>query len=505
MAGAKVPEFGSLEELCAEEELGAARVRYGRIRDAFEAKFDALPEVYGRSPGRVNLIGEHIDYEGYGVLPMAIAHDTVVAIRRGGSDLHIANLDGSRFQDIHFSVDPAQKVDRSHHTWANYIMCAYKGVFEHLAAKRITVDPVGLQLMVHGTVPTGAGVSSSSALVCSTCLALLGVFGISLTKTEVADFACSCERYVGTHSGGMDQAISIMGERGLAKKVDFNPIRTADVHLPRGVTFVIANSMAESNKAETADAHYNLRVTECRLAAACLAVALGLPAAKAREVTTLQQVEELMASRPDALDDPAGLDCCLRRGVKFVEAQLHEEPYTQAELEEILGVKLEDLLSDSLGLLTVAAKHGGFQLRKRASHVFAEAGRVREFASLCAESAGSPRPDELLQALGGLMNDSHRSCSQLYECSCPELEELVPICREAGAIGARLTGAGWGGCTVSMVREDGVERFVAALKERYYGPAMAAGRINAAGAEGAIFVSKPSPGGAILRLPASQA
>merc|ERR1712023_175738 len=127
-------------------------------------------------------------------------------------------------------------------------MAAYKGVFEHAAAKGIALEPLkGLCLMVHGDVPTGAGVSSSSALVCSACLAFLGVHQIPATKAEVADFACACERYVGTQSGGMDQAISIMGERGVAKMVDFNPIRTQDVILPKGLTFVIADCLTVSN------------------------------------------------------------------------------------------------------------------------------------------------------------------------------------------------------------------------------------------------------------------
>lgn len=134
-------------------------------QEAFERAYGAAPELYSRSPGRVNLIGEHIDYEGYGVLPMAIKQDTVFAFRcavvpacarapappippRGlsevhfvslrrsaGSSLQVANVNGSKYAPVEFRADHSQEVDRSHHTWANYFLAAYKGVFEYLASK----------------------------------------------------------------------------------------------------------------------------------------------------------------------------------------------------------------------------------------------------------------------------------------------------------------------------------------------------------------------------------
>ena len=104
--------------------------------------------------GRVNLIGEHIDYEGYGVLPMAIANDTVVAVRRTSDDkLAVANVNAAEYPAASFSTDPSQAVDTANHSWANYFLAAYKGVFEHLGAA--APAPAGLQVMVHGTVPLG--------------------------------------------------------------------------------------------------------------------------------------------------------------------------------------------------------------------------------------------------------------------------------------------------------------------------------------------------------------
>lgn len=102
------------------------------------------------------------------------------------------------------------------------------------------------------------------------------------------------ERYVGTQSGGMDQAISVMGQRGLAKVVHFNPVRTDDVRLPAGAAFVIANSLTVSNKAETAHTRYNLRVVECRLAAMLMAKKLGKALAEALKFKTLGEVEKVV-------------------------------------------------------------------------------------------------------------------------------------------------------------------------------------------------------------------
>eukprot|EP00882_Tetradesmus_deserticola_P016206 GHRQ01017289.1.p1 GENE.GHRQ01017289.1~~GHRQ01017289.1.p1 ORF type:complete len:350 (+),score=139.38 GHRQ01017289.1:90-1139(+) len=326
MASLAIPEVEEIEVVYGLEGAVEATSRYQRLAAAFTAKYGQAPEVYARAPGRVNLIGEHIDYEGYGVLPMAVRQDTIVAIRRGGDKLVVANLEAAVYPDIEFGTDPAQPVDVVNHTWGNYFLSAYKGVFEHLASKGVAAPPaVGLQVMVHGTVPLGSGLSSSAAIVCASSLAVAAVLGVagSLTKGDVAEFACSAERHVGVNSGGMDQAISVMGMPGVAMLVEFNPVRATDVQLPAGATFVIANSMAVSKKAETADRRYNLRVVECRLAAMLLAVALGKAPAEAAGITTLKQVEPAIIDKygPGAEEQD-----------KAVRELLHEGVYTPEEV-----------------------------------------------------------------------------------------------------------------------------------------------------------------------------
>ncbi|KAF8072885.1 GAL1 [Scenedesmus sp. PABB004] len=493
MAGLAVPTATEIEAVYGLDAAPETAARYRRLAAAFRAVHGRAPELFARAPGRVNLIGEHIDYEGYGVLPMAIKQDTIVAIARGGDKLVVANLDADKYPTMEFGTDPAQAVDVSAHSWANYVVSAYKGVFEHLAAKGAPQPAaVGLQVMVHGTVPLGSGLSSSAAIVCSSSLAIAAALGVSgqLTKGEVAEFTCTAERHVGVTSGGMDQAISVMAMPGVAMLVEFNPVRASDVALPPGATFVIANSLTVSKKAETADRRYNLRVVECRLAAMALAVALGMPAGEAAGVTTLKAVEPLIASRhgPGAEAQAAA-----------VAEHLHEGVYTPDELEALLGRPLASIYEGNASALRVLRVVGpeGFKLRDRAAHVYGEAGRVHAFRDVCESDASA---DDKLASLGRLMDASHASCAELYDCSCAELDALVGAARSAGALGARLTGAGWGGCAVALVREADAPRFIAALREAYFAPLVAKGVVREDELCECLFASKPSSGAAIMAL-----
>lgn len=151
--------------------------------------------------------------------------------------------------------------------------------------------------------------------------------------------------------------------------------------------------------------------------------------------------------------------------VLAVKELLHEEPYTSEDVENITKEKVETIFAASPTSLDVLRAAKCYKLHQRAAHVYSEAKRVHAFK----DTVSSELSDEdMLKKLGDLMNDSHHSCSVLYECSCPELEELVKICRDNGALGARLTGAGWGGCAVALVKESLVPQFILNLKEQFY-------------------------------------
>ncbi|KAL8120326.1 galactokinase-like [Apium graveolens] len=489
-----VPIYSKLEPVYGTgSQLEEAQLRFNTVNSKFNECFSCSPDVYARSPGRVNLIGEHIDYEGYSVLPMAIRQDTIVAIRKrrdGEKVIRIANVN-DKYEFCTYPADPTQEVDLKNHRWGHYFICGYKGFYEYAKIKGLEVGPaVGLDVLVDGTVPTGSGLSSSAAFVCSSTIAIMAAFDVSLAKKELAQLTCDCERHIGTQSGGMDQAISVMARAGFAELIDFNPIRATDVQLPAGGSFVIAHSLAESQKAVTAATNYNNRVVECRLAAIVLAIKLGKkPQEAISEMKTLSDVEGLCVAFADSRGstDP---------GLAITEL-LNEEPYKCEDIEELIGEKLLEVFANSSSSLDVLKAATHFKLFQRASHVYSEAKRVFNFRD--AVSSASSEEDKL-KKLGDLMNESHYSCSILYECSCPELEELVKICRDNGAFGARLTGAGWGGCAVALVKESIVLQFILNLKDQFYKSRIDKGVIKMNDLGLYVFASKPSSGAAIFKF-----
>ncbi|VFQ61009.1 unnamed protein product [Cuscuta campestris] len=472
-----------------------AEQRFGVLKAKFIEFYGHPPDCYARSPGRVNLIGEHIDYEGYSVLPMAIRQDTIVAIRKHGADepeklLRIGNVN-QKYAICTYPADPDQVIDLKNHKWGHYFICGYKGFYEYARSNGIDVGvPVGLDVLIDGTVPTGSGLSSSAAFVCSSTIAIMASFGVSIKKKELAQLACECERHIGTQSGGMDQAISIMAQSGFAELIDFNPIRSTDVQLPSGGSFVIAHSLAESQKAVTAAVNYNNRVVECRLASIVLGIKLGMDSREAiSKVKTLSDVEGLCVSFASARgsSDP----------VIAVKELLKEDPYSAEDIEKIIEEKLQTIFANSPSSLDVLEAANNFKLHQRAAHVYSEAKRVYEFKDTVSSSISE---EEKLKKLGDLMNESHYSCSVLYECSCPELEELVKICRDNGALGARLTGAGWGGCAVALVKESHIPHFILNLKDQFYQSRIDKGVINKSDLGMYLFASNPSSGAAIFKF-----
>ncbi|XP_010636756.1 N-acetylgalactosamine kinase isoform X5 [Fukomys damarensis] len=365
----------------------------------FKSKFGSFPKFYVRAPGRVNIIGEHIDYCGYSVLPMAVEQDMLIAVEPVKTyTLHLANTN-PLYPDFSTSTTDVQ-IDKSKPLWHNYFLCGFKGVQEHFGLS----NPTGMNCLVDGNVPPSSGLSSSSALVCCAGLVTLTVLGMKLSKVELAEICTKSERYIGTEGGGMDQSISFLAEEGTAKLIEFNPLRATDVKLPSGAVFVIANSCVEMNKAATS--HFNIRVMECRLAAKLLAKHKSLPWDK---VLRLEEVQ-------------AQLGISLEEMLLVTDATLHPEPYSPEEICRCLGISLEELrtqiLSPNTRDVTV------FKLYQRAKHVYSEAARVLQFRKVCEDS-----PEDAVAQLGELMNQSHRSCRDLYECSCPELDQLVDTCR----------------------------------------------------------------------------
>jgi len=268
----------------------------------------------------------------------------------------------------------------------------------------------------------------------------------------------------------MDQAIELLAQAGQAKLIEFNPLVAHDVQLPPGSVFVIANSLQEKNKA--ASNEFNSRVVECRLAAKILAKQL-LQGDKWKEVKKLRDVEKESGKSLDEL-------------VKSLNDLLPKQIYSREDVLKMLEISDQQLREDILTANTQELQ--SFKLQQRARHVLSESNRVYKFRDVCHSAKGK----ESLVELGKLMSESHHSCRYDYECSADGLDKLVDLAIKHGALGSRLTGAGWGGCTVSLVPEDKVSDYLNNIKTEYYS--------HVDNPQSAIFVSKPSAGAMVWQL-----
>ncbi|MBN2287750.1 MAG: hypothetical protein JXQ83_00360, partial [Candidatus Glassbacteria bacterium] len=233
--------------------------RLVKLIETFADRFPGIEQVSVlRAPGRVNLIGEHTDYNGLPVMPMAIDYDMMVAVSpRDDLKVRVVNPE---FPDRNFEL--ASKIPRYETgDWGNYVKAGLQGIVDEFG----TLDGLrGFDACFSGSVPVGAGLSSSSTLVVAAAIALLEVSGIELEPIALAERMARAEWYVGTQGGGMDHAASILGEKGKALKIDFFPLRVMPVSLPEGYTVVVANSLLVAAKTQNTRMQYNLRPAVCR-------------------------------------------------------------------------------------------------------------------------------------------------------------------------------------------------------------------------------------------------
>ncbi|ORX71428.1 Galactokinase [Linderina pennispora] len=462
------------------------------------------PDFIARSPGRVNIIGEHIDYCGFPVFPMAIVPDCLIAVKvTDGSAVKLANINGAKYLSREFTYDPADivAIDNSTHDWATYFKCGYKGALE---ATKIT-NPKGMLCMIDGTVPAGSGLSSSSAFVCSSALATMRANNNVLPQKDIVETSVAAERYCNVNGGGMDQCCSIMSKLGSALFIEFHPeLNTTPVEFPKTnpqIAFVVANTMVTSDKAVTAPVCYNLRVVETRIAALMLAKYLGIadrPACRDVDPLTFKVVmDEFFADQDTAGKDVVRvwierLTAMLASATEFFGAQ--PEGYTREECAAYLGLSV-DALEKKIHADRFPVRADRFKLLQRSQHAYSETLRVVKFREICESTDAST---DYFKALGDLMNQSQDSCRDLFNCSCPELDELCSIARSAGSLGSRLTGAGWGGSSVHLVPQDRVEQFIMEVKEKYYAKNLP--HVQGQDLDDAIFATTPGSGAAIFEL-----
>ena len=353
--------------------------RYGESDEAIQVFF---------APGRVNLIGEHTDYNGGYVFPCALEYGTYLLIRKARDQVSLATTE--------FDYAPAIPMDHLHEKhdgeWVNYPL----GIMDELSKLNHKIS-TGLEMLFSGTIPHGAGLSSSASIEMVTAVALNDLFSFNLSQVELIQLSQRAENnFVGMNCGIMDQFAVGMGKENHAVFLDTESLDYELVPVMlENHKLIISNT---NKQRKLTDSKYNERRSECEQA------------------------------------------------LEYLNQQNNEfKNLGKIEYERFLSI--QDRIPDEV-------------LRKRARHVISEDKRV--LAAIRALKEGD------LKRFGQLMNESHDSLRDDYEVTGTELDTLVEEARKIdGVLGSRMTGAGFGGCTVSLVRSDAVETFMSVVGQNY--------------------------------------
>jgi galactokinase len=351
----------------------------------FEDSFGSKPRIFC-APGRVNLLGEHTDYNDGFVMPCAIGFSTRVAISsRPDRKLVIQSEEFSE----KFEFDLDNLPSRAKGVWSDYVV----GIAVML--QQMGHHTPGASLLVRGEVPIGAGLSSSAAIEVASALALMSLNGAKLSLPEVAKLCQKTENvFIGARVGIMDQFISCLGKAGHALLLDCRSLEFNLIPIPEGVRLVICNTMV---KHEHASGAYNRRREECD------------------------------------------------EGVKLLSRWY-------PEIHALRDVSVEQLERHAAEMPAT--------IFKRCKHVVTENRRVQEGAQYLIDGEVS--------RFGDLMRKSHSSLRDLFEVSCRELDVMAEIAESLeGYCGGRMTGGGFGGCTVNLVKTSAAEKFATQIAERY--------------------------------------
>lgn len=357
-----------------------------QAEEAFDQRFPGVLCRVFQAPGRVNLIGEHTDYNEGFVLPVAIDRQVVLAARtRADRRVRLWSVSfqqASEFDLADIAHDPAAP-------WSNYV----RGVAWALQQQGITLR--GMDAVIAGNVPIGSGLSSSAAIEVATAVTFRALNELDIASVQLALLCQHAENeFVGMKCGIMDQFIAMLGQRGHALWIDCRSLEHEPVPLPSDVSVVICDTMKRRG---LVDSEYNLRRQQCE------------------------------------------------QGVVLLQPCL---PHVKA-LRDVTSADL-----DQYGHLLPPV------VRQRCVHVVSENERV--VSAVAALRAGA------VGEFGRLMDLSHASLRDDYEVSCEELDVMVEAARIIpGCLGARMTGAGFGGCTVNLVHAEVAERFARRVADRY--------------------------------------
>ena len=395
------------------------------LRMRFKEVFGNAPEVVLRAPGRVNLIGEHTDYAGLPVLPIAIDRATLVAAAatRGGLVLARSSALGETVE-----LDRGGPAPQA--GWGRYLA----GVLREL---RDVSPGAGANVLIESDLPMSSGLSSSSALTVGVMAALAEIWESPLEKVELASRAAAAERHVGVETGGMDQQAISLARAGYALRIDFLPPANRQVPLPQGLAFVVASSGEEAPKGGAARDAYNERVIGARIAALMLADMLGIELEGTPQLGALADVD----------------------AAPLMVEELPEQMAPRSAANAVEG-NVDRIIQLTAAHFDASRK---VTVRRYARHILSEADRVDDAEAVL--TGGD------LAAFGKLLNASHDSLRNDLRCSTPGLDKVAAAMRKAGAFGARLTGAGFGGYALAACPPDRVAAVIEAATAATGGPA----------------------------------
>ncbi len=382
--------------------------------EKFRQVFGTDPEIVTFAPGRVNLIGEHTDYNEGFVLPIAVDRYLCVAARM--RDDKIVKIVAADLNDSdEFSLDNFDRDPQSN--WRNYP----RGVAWTIQQNGIELK--GMDAVVASDIPIGAGLSSSAAIEVGFALTFLHFAEVDVPRPTLAQWCQLAEhKFAGVQCGIMDQMIALLGKENHALLLDCRDLSHQLVPLPKGIAFVVADTGVPRTLAAS---EYNIRRQQCEEAVQWLSKLVGKSVKSLRDVT----VEDL--------------------GTVF-----HEMPEP---------------------------------IRRRARHVVTENNRVLAFQRAMRELA--------LKRAGSLLLASHASLRDDYEVSCLELDAMVKVLMSIdGVYGARLTGAGFGGACLAVVREDAIERVLEETPKKYKAA------LGNSSPEPTLFAVRSSDGATVQRL-----
>ena len=360
------------------------------LKEKFFEVFGENSEKEFFSPGRVNLIGEHTDYNGGNVFPCAIDRGTYALIKtRNDNRFRMYSENFEKIGIIEFSLDKLE--NEKAHDWANYP----KGVIKMFIDAGYKINK-GFDILFYGNIPNGAGLSSSASIEILTAVILKNIFGLNIDMIEMVKLGQKTENlFIGVNSGIMDQFAVGMGKKDYAVLLDCNTLKYEYVPvILKDEVIVISNT---NKRRGLADSKYNERRGECETA------------------------------------------------LKDLQEKLKIKALGELSIEEF---------EENKGLIKNEVN------RKRAKHAVYE--NQRTIKAQKELSAGN------LEEFGKLMNQSHESLRDDYEVTGKELDTLVELAwKQDGVIGSRMTGAGFGGCTVSIVKKDKVDDFIKNVGKGY--------------------------------------